>query len=162
MSPDTDMHVMESELFRVVLDGVWVQQDLPGAPRGNAAFTHPDTGYSFFQTVVTPNPGEGGANSRAFLNSVLGGRDEMLKQNGHAVVPGKAAVTEADWGLIGVRDMVLDEQRYAMMVGYAFPELVLVHFMDGPLLERDGVSAAMARIMNTVFYKNMPGAAASS
>ena len=144
-------HVMQSDVFRVELPGDWQAQPLPGAPMGDAAFVQPGTGFSFFQTVMGPGP-DGRADSVDTVRAALNTRLDALAGNGHAVEPGRIAFTKRDYGPVGICDLTLDGQRYAVMVGYGFADCVLIHFMDGDPSQSESVRNAVQGVLDGVSH----------
>ena len=142
-------HVMESDVFRAVLPGLWQRQPMPGAPLGHAAFTHPVFGFSAFQMVITPPPGER-ADTEDFVQRAMESRLTELQSNGHDVTPGRLAFTRKPHGPVGVCDCVLDGRRYGVMAGHGFADLVLVHFLDGDVGQEPAVKAQMLALLDSV------------
>lgn len=142
-------HVMESPVFRARVPGIWQRQALQGAPMGNAAFIHPAFGFSLFQTVVAPDPGER-ADTVEFVRRAMSARLQSLEDNGHRVTPGRVAFTKKDFGPVGICDCTLDDVRYGVMVGYGFAEVALIHFMDGDTGQEPAVKHNVQLLLDTV------------
>lgn len=144
--------VLESPVFRVQVPELWVAQPLPPqAPRGDAALNHTVFGFSLFQTVVAPPPGAP-ANTQDAVKRAMLARLDQLSANGHQLTPGRMAFTGKPFGPVGICDVVLDERRYGVMVGYGFPEVVLIHFMDGDVGQEPAVQKAVQALLDGVSY----------
>jgi hypothetical protein len=144
-------HKLDTDVFFATLDGAWRPIPLPDdAARGNAAFEHPDQGLAFFQTVISRN-GAPDLDSGELLKRALSSRLQTLQDNGHQVKAGKIANASKAFGPIAVCDVQLDDgQRYGAMAAYAFPELVLLHWVDGPPGSEDHVKGHLFKVIETV------------
>ncbi|MEL7232139.1 MAG: hypothetical protein AAGJ85_06475 [Pseudomonadota bacterium] len=144
-------HKLDSDVFYATLDGAWKPVRLPDqAGRGNAAFEHPDQGLAFFQTVIGRDDAPD-MDDYDLLERALTARLETLEGNGHKVEPGQIAKAQKAFGPIAVCDVRLDEgQRYGVMAAYAFPTVVLLHWMDGPPGAEAQVKGHLFKVIETV------------
>ena len=149
------MRVMENDVFHVAVSEAWQPVSTGAETRpGEASFQHAETGFAFHQSVLLYKDGKPSKAARkAALEEVIKNRMESFGKGGHTLQPGKAGFTEEDWGWLVVTDVILDSKLYGITAAYAFPECLLVHWVNGPTGQEDDVRQAIMKIMATVSYR---------
>lgn len=148
---ETQYRVMENDIFRVAVEEDWIPQERTKDTPGQDLFQHKETSYGLYQSILGFKDGRV-PDLETAAQTTIEERLEAMKQDGSNVRMGDITNLERDWGTLAVADVIIDEQIYGMTVCYAFPEVMLFHWMTGPVDKNEDIKKEMVKIMSTVSY----------
>lgn len=147
---------MENDVFQVAVSEDWIPQEQTKDKPGQDLFKQEGTDFAFYQSILgfkggrVPNP-------KKAAEETLKNRIDAMRDKSTIVRSGEISLTERDWGWLAVSDFILNETVYGIAVCYAFPEVLLLHWLTGPVGEMDAVRSEIVKIMASVAYnENKP------